>query len=292
MPESASQLVPEPVREELLRDFAGDLRPRIRGDLRFDAMTRGLYATDASMYEIMPLAVVVPRAVEDVQAVIEEAVRRDIPVLPRGGGSSLAGQTVGAAVVVDFSKHLDAVLELNEEERWVRAQPGIVIDELNAWIGARSNMMIGPDPASSNRATLGGIVGNNATGTHSILYGNVVNHIRSVRAILADGSQADFGAVSEDVWAQRSRMAGLEGTIYAGIEQLLDRRGDVIDRDTPRHWRRNNGYRVEYLREPGPHPRGEAAGRAGPAPPPFHPPNSGLDSPGAPEGRHWPAWSG
>lgn len=210
-------------------------------------MTRALYATDASMYQVMPLAVLVPRTVEDVHLAVEEARRYGIPVLARGGGSSLAGQTVNAALVIDFSKHLDRILDFNEEERWVRAEPGLVVDRLNAYLRWRSNLMLGPDPASSNRATVGGIVGNNATGTHSILYGNVVNHIQTVRGFLSDGSGFQAGVVALEDWKKRAERSGMEGRIYRELARLLEAKGEVIRRDTPTHWRRNNGYRIEYL---------------------------------------------
>lgn len=238
--------LPELPVSEHLHDFVSALRPRLAGDLRTDAVSRALYATDASMYKMMPVGVLIPRHMDDVHAAVEVAARFGVPVLPRGGGSSLAGQTVKTALVIDFSQHLDQVLEVNPEERWVRVQPGITHDVLNLVLG-RHGLMIGPDPASSNRATLGGMVGNNATGTHSILYGNVINHIRSVRTFLADGSTADFGPLGPDAWAQRTRRSGLEGDIYRGLDALLREQGDVVARDTPKHWRRNSGYRLEYL---------------------------------------------
>jgi len=229
-----------------LSDFADALSPHIQGELRTDTMTRALYATDASLYQMMPLAVLVPRHIEDVHAAVEAAQRYGIPVLPRGGGSSLAGQTVGTALVIDFSNHLNAILEINPEERWARVMPGLVLDTLSSALQPHG-LMVGPDPASSNRATLGGMVANNSTGTHSILYGNVINHIHSVKALLADGSAVHFGPVDPSGWAERSRRSGLEGDIYRGLTRLVEERGAIIERDTSKHWRRNTGYRLEYL---------------------------------------------
>ncbi len=237
---------PLPPSAEELDDFAEALRPRLSGALHLDAMTRALYATDASLYQIQPVGVLVPRHVDDVQAALEAAARYRLPVLPRGGGSSLAGQAVGAALVIDFTRHLDAVVEINAAERWARVQPGLVLDDLNAHL-APHGLMVGPDPASSNRATLGGMVGNNATGTHSILYGNVVNHVREIRALLADGSPATFGALDDAAWEARTRAPGLEGDLYRGLDRILRTQRAVIARDTPTHWRRNSGYRLEYL---------------------------------------------
>src|SRR5690606_13057437 len=141
-------------------------------------------------------------------------------------------------------------LELNLEERWVRAQPGIVVDRLNAFIHARSGLTVGPDPASSNRATLGGIVANNATGTHSILYRNAVVPIRSLRGLLSDGSAFPRQPCSQAEWNGRAARKGLEGAIYRRLGALLQERGGIIARDTPVHWRRNNGYRAEQLIDP------------------------------------------
>lgn len=234
---------------EKLLEFKNALDPHLSGDLRTDPMTRALYATDGSMYQMMPRAVLIPRTMDDVQAALEEAARFEIPILARGGGSSLAGQTVADALVIDFSRHLDGVLETNVEEKWVRVQPGLVHDRLNAAL-ARQGLMVGPDPASSSRATLGGMVGNNATGTHSIVYGNVINHIREVTAFLDDGSRARFGPVTSELWRQKTFAPGREGEIYRGMNELLEARGGIIERDTPRHWRRNSGYRLEYLLEP------------------------------------------
>ena len=169
-------------------DLLEDLRNTISGEVRFDAMSRQLYSTDASIYQIEPVGVVIPRTAEDVIAVIETAGRYGVSVLPRGGGTSLAGQTVGHAVVIDFSKYMIEVLEVNAEERWVRTQPGVVLDELNR-AAAGCGLMFGPDVATSTHATLGGMIGNNSAGAHSILYGRTVEHLEAVDLILADGSR-------------------------------------------------------------------------------------------------------
>jgi len=154
----------------MTEDLEQALRKRVEGAVRFDKMTRLLYATDASIYQIEPIGVVLPRHAGDVQAVIEVANRFNVPILPRGGGTSLAGQTVGHAVVLDFSRHMNQILEVNREERWCRVQPGVVQDELNASVGPLG-LLFGPDTSTSNRATLGGMLGNNSAGAHSIAYG-------------------------------------------------------------------------------------------------------------------------
>ena len=232
-----------------LAEFQAVLAPRLQGGLRIDSMSRALYATDASMYQRMPLAVLIPKSNEDVQAAVEEALRFNIPVLPRGGGSSLAGQTVNEALVIDFTLHLNRMLELNREEKTVRVQPGLVLDRLNREL-LPHHLMVGPDPASSNRATLGGMVGNNATGTHSILYRNVIHHLKSLDVILNDGSPARFGSMSEEQWRQACSGTGRAAEVYQSLDALLASSTDIIGRDTPRHWRRNSGYRLEHLLGP------------------------------------------
>ncbi len=234
--------------DALLADFTAELRPRLQGEVRADPMTRALYATDASMYQVMPAAVVLPRSAEDVQAALEAARRFRMPVLPRGGGSGLAGQAVGAGVVIDFSRHLNQVLALDLEARTAQVQPGLVLDVLSAALSTHG-LMVGPDPASSNRATLGGMMANNATGTHSILYGNVINHIREANVLLADGSAARLAPLRPADLEARGRGPALEHAVYRMLARLRAEHADVIRRDTPRHWRRNSGYRLEYALE-------------------------------------------
>ena len=226
--------------------FIADLRAAVAGDVRIDPMTRALYGTDASMYKILPIALLIPRTEDDVRRAVEIASRHRVPVLPRGGGSSLAGQAVGEALVIDFTRHLDQIIEINPDQRFVRVQSGAVIDHVNDALRPHG-LTIGPDPASSNRATIGGMVANNATGTHSLLYGNIVHHVRSLRAVLADGSVAEFGPLDEAGWQAALDRPGLEGDIYRKLDILLQKERAIIERDTPRHWRRSNGYRIEHL---------------------------------------------
>lgn len=233
---------------ERLADFAAALRPRIKGDLRLDALSKALYATDASLYREMPIGALIPRHTDDVQAALEEAARFGIPVLPRGSGSSLAGSAVGAALVIDTTKHLNQITDLSPEARTATVQPGVVLDDLNRASGAHG-LRFGPDPASSNRATLGGMVGTNATGTHSIQYGSTVDWIESADVLLADGSPATFRALSPEAWDHASGARGLEGEIYRRVGALLGVHEQAIRTDTPRHWRRAGGYRLERLME-------------------------------------------
>ncbi|HUF38721.1 MAG TPA: FAD-linked oxidase C-terminal domain-containing protein [Anaerolineales bacterium] len=229
-----------------LPDFLNDLGKRVRGDLRTDAYSQIFYSTDASIYSVKPHGVLIPRDPDDVQAAVEAGARYGIPILARGAGSSLAGQAVNTALVVDVSRHLDGVLEFNPEERWVRVGPGIVLDELNAFL-AQAGLQFGPDPASSNRATLGGIVSNNSTGSHSILYGMTADHVLETRVILSDGSRAHFKALSEPELAQRLAAPDLEGRIYRELQTLTAAGAGTIRAGTPRHWRRCGGYNLDRL---------------------------------------------
>ncbi|MFV1979970.1 MAG: FAD-binding oxidoreductase, partial [Rhodothermia bacterium] len=252
-----------PELEQDLTDFLHALNGRVDGEVKSDYMSRILYSTDASMYQIMPHGVLIPRTVDDVQAAVEEAAKHNVPILPRGGGSSLAGQAVGAALIIDLTRWLDQIVSFDPEQGQVVVQSGIVLDRLNAYLQS-SGWMVGPDPASSNRATIGGMVGNNATGTHSILYGSVVDHVESIRTVMADGSIANLGPVDQDTWfgkAARADLFNAEARIIRELDLLLADGADIIRRDTPRHWRRAGGYRLErLLAEEGEGRREEGAG--------------------------------
>ena len=247
--------LPQPVERERLDAFAAALRPRLRGDLRLDALHRALYATDASSYRIPPVGVLIPHSGDDVQAALEEAARFGIPVMARGSGSSLAGSAVGAALVVDTTQYLDRILDLDREARTVTVQPGVVLDGLNRHL-APHGLQVGPVRASSSRATLGGMVGTNATGTHSIRVGSVVDWVVGAEALLAGGIPVRFGALDAAAWDAKAKAGGVEGELYRRVDALLQVHEAAIRRDTPRHWRRAGGYRLERLIEAPEVPRG------------------------------------
>ncbi|HKW94930.1 MAG TPA: FAD-binding oxidoreductase, partial [Methylomirabilota bacterium] len=229
-----------------MSDLEQDLRRRVEGDVRFDTYSRLLYSTDASMYQMEPMGVVIPRSADDAQAVIEVANQHGAPLLPRGGGTSLTGQTVNHAVVLDFSRYMAGVLEVNREELWARVQPGLVQDELNHHVRALG-LLFGPDTSTSNRATIGGMLGNNSGGSHSIAYGLTVEHVIELHAVLADGSRAVFGDVTPAVFEAKMRAPGLEGHIYREVARIRDQYRDEIGRRFPRHWRRVCGYNLDEL---------------------------------------------
>ena len=235
---------------EAVGDYLSELRKLTDGDIRTDAYNRVLYSTDASIYQVMPHAVVLPRTTEELQAAVELAAKHRVPILPRAGGSSLAGQTVNAAVVLDLTRYLNGILEVNREESWVRVQPGVVLDPLNIEL-KQYGLQFGPDPASSNRAAMGGIVGNNATGSHSITYGMTADHVLETNVYLSDGSAAHFGPIegSGGALEAKTRTSGLEGQIYQAISQLVANPENqaAIQAATPKHWRRCGGYNLDRL---------------------------------------------
>jgi FAD/FMN-containing dehydrogenase/Fe-S oxidoreductase len=232
------------------RQLISALQQRLKGEVRFDPVSRMLYRTDASIYELEPEGVVIPEDAADVAIAVEIAGRFGVPVLPRGGGTSLAGQSVGRALHLDLSKRMNQVLEVNEAERWVRVQPGVVLDELNAQLKPRG-LMLGPDVATSSRANIGGMIGNNSSGTHSILYGKTVDHLLELQVVLADGSQVRLGPVDEEGYRLKAGLPGLEGQIYREVRRIVQEHGEEIEQRFPKVMRRVSGYNLDELVKPG-----------------------------------------
>jgi FAD/FMN-containing dehydrogenase/Fe-S oxidoreductase len=204
-------------------------------DVRDDAYTRHLYASDASMYAREPLAVAFPRAADDVAAAIALAATHDVPIVTRGGGTSLSGQAIGAgALVLDTSRHMDAIVEIDAEARRASVGPGVVQDDLNR-AAAPLGLLFGPDTSTSNRATIAGMIGNNSSGSHSIVYGTTVDHVQELEVVLADGSRATLGP---DRGPERIR---------DGMKAILREHADAIATGYPRHWRQSGGYRLDRL---------------------------------------------
>ena len=231
-----------------VRDYLAELSKSTSGDLRTDSFSRVLYSTDASIYQVLPHAIVLPRTTEELQAAVELAWKHRVPLLPRAGGSSLAGQAVNAAVVLDLNRYLNRVLEVNPEEKWVRVQPGVVLDPLNMEL-QQAGLQFGPDPASSNRAAMGGIVANNSTGSHSIVYGMTADHVLETGVFLSDGSAAHFEAVENGSLEAKTRLTGLEGRVYNDVLRLVasQENQEAIRARTPKHWRRCGGYNLDRL---------------------------------------------
>jgi FAD/FMN-containing dehydrogenase/Fe-S oxidoreductase len=221
------------------------LEAELDGGVRFDAYSRHLYAQDASAYAIEPLGVCFPRSAEDVAAAMAICAELDVPVLPRGGGTSLAGQCVARALVLDLSRHMRGV-DIDAEARRARVQPGVIQEELNRAAG-KLGLQFGPNTSTANRATLGGMIGNNSAGSQSIKYGMTIDAVQRLDVVLADASRARLEAVPEGERARRAATGGsLEAAIYRDLPGIVERRRDAL-RDYPRHWRQAGGYRLDRI---------------------------------------------
>lgn len=230
----------------MISQLERDLHDRIAGEVRFDDMTRGLYSTDASIYQIVPLGVVFPRSAADIKAAIEIAGRNRVPILPRGSGTSLSGQTVAAALVIDVSRFMNHILEIDTTRRLVRIEPGVVLDQLNAAL-LPHGLQFGPDVATSSRANLGGMIGNNSAGSRSVRQGKVIDHVRELTVVLADGTELKCGPLDEAALSAKQMLPGTEGEIYRRVPQIVaENRREIMQR-YPRILRRVSGYNLDAL---------------------------------------------
>lgn len=227
-----------------MTSLVAELKKNIKGDVLDDDYSLGMYATDASIYQIKPVAVVLPKDESDVKYAVKIAGVHKISILPRGGGTSLAGQTVGKALVLDFSKYMNQILEFNEKERWVRVQPGMVRDELNEEL-SKYNLHFAPDPATSSRANIGGMIGNNSSGTKSILYGKTVDHILEARVLLSDGTELLLKEYSPETYEKKAVQNTREGEIYREFRTIVQRNQDEIKKRFPKVMRRVGGYNLD-----------------------------------------------
>ena len=219
-------------------------------ELHTDALHRAVYATDASVYRERPLGVCFPRSANDISLVMQWASRYNVPVIPRAAGTSLAGQCVGSGLVMDTSRYMNEVLEINVSEKWVRVQPGVVRDELNRYLKPHG-LFFGPNTSTSNRATIGGMVGNNSCGSTSLAYGSTRDHVVELDLVLADGSQVSVKSLNEQQWHQKTQLDTLEGAIYRGLEELLSnpalQQAIRAEYPHPDIHRRNTGYALDLL---------------------------------------------
>jgi FAD/FMN-containing dehydrogenase/Fe-S oxidoreductase len=227
-----------------------DLAASCEGELRFDRVSRLIYATDASIYREEPLAVFYPKSTDDLKKLLAFARRHKTGIIPRAAGTSLAGQVVGPGIIADMSRHFNRVIEINGKERWVRVGPGVVPDELNALLRSEG-LLFGPETSTSNRCNIGGMIGNNSCGLHSVVYGSVRDHIIEVRALLYDGSEAVFGPLTEEEFSLRCAADSAEGQIYREIRNIMEDKtcreaisSDYPERNIPR---RNTGYALDDL---------------------------------------------
>jgi FAD/FMN-containing dehydrogenase/Fe-S oxidoreductase len=226
-----------------------ELETAIDGEVRFDLLSRALYSTDASVYQIEPLGVVVPRSAEAVAQAVAIAGRYGVPITPRGGGTSQAGQSIGTGLVLDTSKHLNRILEINLDERWVRVEPGVVLDDLN--LALRSHgLRFAPDVSSASRATLGGMMANNSSGARSVIYGKTIDHVLEQRVVLSDGTVAHFRPLTTAEF-ERARVGdGVEARAYRVVPELAMRHAAEIERRFPKVLRRVGGYNLDAFVDP------------------------------------------
>ncbi len=227
--------------------LVAELRERVAGDVRFDEYSRQLYATDASAYEVTPIGVVFPTSTADVAAVMEYCASQQIPVLPRGGGTSLGGQSVNEAVVLDFTRYMDDILSVRPDDRRVRAQPGVILGTLNEAL-APHDLKFAPDPAWGDKSALGGAIGNNSTGSHSLQYGKTDAYVEECEVVLADGTVTTFGEVDLDTLRADANPTGdIESRIYDAVVSLVDDHSEAIETAYPQLKRNVSGYNFDRL---------------------------------------------
>lgn len=214
------------------------------GQVRFDAVSRALYSTDASVYQIEPLGVAVPQSRDDLLRLVRSCVRHRCPITMRGGGTSQAGQAIGAGLVIDTSKHVNAILEVNPSERWARVEPGVVLDDLNAALRSHG-LRFAPDISTASRATIGGMMANNSSGARSVLYGKTIDHVLEQEVVLSDGSVAHFGPIDDKTRADKCAGTSLEAQCHRVLTELGRALEPEIARRFPKVLRRVGGYNLD-----------------------------------------------
>jgi FAD/FMN-containing dehydrogenase/Fe-S oxidoreductase len=243
-----------------MKEKLKELARLLEGDFFDDITMRTLYATDASAYREMPLAVAIPKTIDDIKKLIVFARKEKTSLIPRTAGTSLAGQVVGNGIIVDVSKHFTKIIELNAAEKWVRVQPGVIRDELNMFLKPHG-LFFGPETSTANRAMIGGMVGNNSCGSNSVVYRSTREHLLEVKALLSDGSEAKFKSLSIDDFHNKCEGDNLEGTIYKSVRSMLSNNDNQteIRKEFPKKTveRRNTGYAIDVLLESAPFTAGE-----------------------------------
>jgi FAD/FMN-containing dehydrogenase/Fe-S oxidoreductase len=233
--------------DQLKSTFAGELYD---GNSTRDQAMKLVYATDASVYQEKPVAVAIPKTVDDLKSLIAMARESRLTLIPRAAGTSLAGQVVGSGIVTDISKYFTRILEVNQSEKWVRVQPGVIRDDLNAYLKPYG-LMFGPETSTSSRAMIGGMIGNNSCGLHSIIWGATRDHLLEVSVLLSDGSEVVFRDLSQKEFKEKCHLHTLEGQLYRTIDTLLHQpeNRDAILQGFPKAsiTRRNTGYALDYL---------------------------------------------
>lgn len=227
-----------------IKAFLEELTDSQAGSVRTDDLSLALYSTDASLYEVRPLAVAIPRHEEELISIVASAHKHGIPILPRGSATSLAGQTVNRALVIDFTRHFDKILSIDPEQKTATVQPGVVRDQLNNAV-KDLGLHFAPDPATTSRATIGGMIANNSSGTKSIKYGKTIDHIIGMKVLLMDGTILDMKQLSPQAWEQKASLPDREGEIYRRFRQIIFNHSDAISNAYPKVMRRVQGYPLD-----------------------------------------------
>ena len=243
-----------------MKEKLEQLARSLKGDLHADRKMRILYATDASAYREMPLAVAIPRDKDDIRKLIDFARMNGTSLIPRTAGTSLAGQVVGNGIVVDVSRNFTRILEVNAQEKWVRVEPGVVRDELNLHLKPYG-LFFGPETSTANRAMIGGMVGNNSCGSNSVVYRSTREHLLEAKAMLSDGSEVEFKSLSPDEFHNKCEQDDLEGRIHRSIRSMLSDYNNQVEirKEFPKKTveRRNTGYAIDLLLDTAPFTAGE-----------------------------------
>ncbi len=244
-----------------MNDKLQQLSKNLKGELYFDTTMKILYATDASAYREMPLAVAIPTTIDDIKILIDFARKNNTSLIPRTAGTSLAGQVVGNGIIVDVSKNFTQIIEVNKEEGWVRVQPGVIRDELNLFLKPYG-LFFGPETSTANRAMIAGMVGNNSCGSNSVVYRSTREHLLEVKAILSDGTETVFKTLSIEAFHEKCEGEGLEATIYHSLRSMLSDYNNQLEirKEFPKKSveRRNTGYAIDVLLETAPFTAGKA----------------------------------
>ncbi len=227
-------------------ELESELKREVRGEVRFDRGSRAMYATDGSNYRQIPIGLVVPRDADDVVAAVAASRKYGAPVLPRGAGTSLAGQCCNVAVVLDFTKYMNQVIEIDPERQYARVQPGIVLDTLQNHLKDHE-LIFAPDPSTHNRCTIGGMIGNNSCGTHSLLGGKTVDNVEEMRVLLYEGTIMTVGRTRDEDLDHLVKSGSRQGEIYSRLSAIRDRYCDLIRAKFPRIPRRVSGYNLDEL---------------------------------------------
>lgn len=226
--------------------LARHLRKETNGEVHADVVNRQLYSTDASIYQIEPVAVFLPRTAEDLRCAVQICRDHHIAIIPRGGGTSLSGQSIGAGLIIDASKHLRKVLDIDPTHRTARVQPGVVLEQLNQQ-AAQHGLMFGPDVSTASRATVGGMIGNNSAGSHSIVHGLTVDHVQSLDVVFSDGTTAKLQSESLQHILMQDRSTSRTALLYRAIRQIITQHHQIIHERFPKILRRVSGYNLDRM---------------------------------------------